>query len=176
MKDRSYQVLIAFISILFCSNISAKEKVSFEFLVPISAHQQKSFDREFKDGGESSYSLLQFWASWCHSCSGFMYDLDKLASDTRAPYFAISTDNEIEKAEKYLSKHPLFKRYDSRYWFDRGAKLKSFYKIDAVPTVVVVDIHGYVVWRTAGHLNSEDLFKLRQLLAQKKTIQKKKEV
>lgn len=164
--DRPHKLLILFLSILFCSNISAKEKVNFDFLVPISVHQQKPFDMGLEKGLESSYILLQFWASWCHSCSGFMYDLDKIVSDTNAPYFAIGTDDDIETAEKYLSKHPLFKRYASRYWFDGEAKLKNFYNIEAVPTVLLIDALGDVVWRTSGHLNSEALLRLRQLLSQ----------
>lgn len=171
-----HRYAIAVFLLVFCCSSSAQESINFNSLVAIGTDQQNTFKTEFNRNHDSNYTLLQFWASWCHSCAGFMYDLDKITADTQSPYFAINIDDKIQKAESYLATHPLFKRKASRYWFDANSKLKSYYDIDAVPAIVVIDSQGKSIWRATGHLNSEDLLKLRQLLLTNQISTTKKEV
>jgi len=102
--------------------------------------------------------LLQFWASWCHSCGALMWDIDELLS--RRPgvgYLAISLDDDDEAARGYIEKHGLFAKYRDRYFIDADRKLSASLEISTVPVVMLVDSTGNILVSAFGHLNSADL-------------------
>jgi thiol-disulfide isomerase/thioredoxin len=105
--------------------------------------------------------LLQFWASWCHSCGTIMWDMDKLVSQhSHVAYAAVSIDKDFADASTYLKKHALAKKYADNYFFDTGGKLTNFYQVKSVPTIILLDQNDNICFRTTGHLNSDDLFEL----------------
>jgi thiol-disulfide isomerase/thioredoxin len=136
--------------------------ISFESLTPIASESKVQQKYDFLVPEQNT--LVQFWASWCHSCSGFMYDLDKLASELQSPYLAINIDDNVQDAIDYLSKHPLYKQHPERYWYDQNQVIKSKLNITTVPTVMVIDSNKNVLWVTRGHLNSDDFLTLRRWL------------
>jgi len=102
--------------------------------------------------------LLQFWASWCHSCSAIMFDLDELLRkypDT--DYLAVSLDDERKDARQYIEKHSLFKKYNERYFIDQDKILARRLGVETVPTIILLDAAGIEIVRRSGHLNSTDL-------------------
>jgi thiol-disulfide isomerase/thioredoxin len=170
--DRTLKVALLILAISQTNFIFANSMVLYDSLVPFDQHQKNSTFSQLIlpqltqiQRTDKKYTLLQFWASWCHSCSGFMYDLDKISASTQSPYYAISIDNEFIDAKNYLAKHPLYKKHRSRFWFDQQSKLKQSLAITTVPTLVIIDHQGKIIWRTSGHLNSDDLFELKQLLS-----------
>ena len=113
--------------------------------------------------------LLQFWASWCHSCSAIMFDLDELLQkypDT--DYLAVSLDEKQVDAKQYISKHKLYQKYNDRYFIDEGKILATKLGVETVPTIILIDAAGNEVVRKSGHLNSADL---QQFSAGMKAIQ-----
>ncbi len=102
--------------------------------------------------------LLQFWASWCHSCASLMWDMDDIASrDERVKYVAVSLDDEPSDAAAYIQKHQLFEKYADRYFIDTTKSLSASLGIETVPTVLLVSADGRVLLTKSGHLNSTDL-------------------
>jgi thiol-disulfide isomerase/thioredoxin len=170
--DRTLKVALLILAITQINFTFANSMVLYDSLVPFHKNQQ---NRTFSQlilpqltqvhQTEKKYTLLQFWASWCHSCSGFMYDLDEISTSTQSPYYAISIDKKFIDAKNYLAKHPLYKKHKNRFWFDQQSKLKQSLAITTVPTLVIIDLQGKIIWRTSGHLNSDDLFELKQLLS-----------
>jgi len=105
--------------------------------------------------------LLQFWASWCHSCSSIMFDLDKLLKlypDT--DYLAVSMDEERDDALQYIQKHALYKKYNDHFFLDYDKILATKLGVETVPTVILFDAERNEVVRRSGHLNSNDLLQL----------------
>jgi len=155
---------LRFISMALLFNLSTcfADSISFESLTPIASQSkvQKKYDFLVPEKN----TLVQFWASWCHSCSGFMYDLDKLAREVQSPYLAINIDENVKDAIDYLSKHPLYKRHPDRYWYDQNEVIETTLNITTVPTVMVIDSNKKVLWVTIGHLNSDDFLSLRRWL------------
>lgn len=102
--------------------------------------------------------LLQFWASWCHSCGALMWDLDEILSRrVGVGYLAISIDDDEAAARGYIERHGLFAKYRDRYFMDTDRKLSASLDISAVPVVMLVDSQGNVLASAFGHLNSTDL-------------------
>ncbi|MCJ8274812.1 MAG: TlpA family protein disulfide reductase [Psychrosphaera sp.] len=157
---------------ILANGILVNSMAQYDSLVPFDKSPDNSQSiipllTQYQQTGQT-YTLLQFWASWCHSCAGFMYDLDQITAATQSPYFAISIDDKFIDAKNYLAKIPLYKKHTNRFWFDQQSKLKQSLNITTVPTVVIIDHQGMPIWRTSGHLNSDDLFKLKQLLSHNK--------
>jgi len=170
--DRFLKITLVILTITQSNFILANSKVLYDSLVPFEKNQKNSTFSQLIiphlseiQRTEQTYTLLQFWASWCHSCSGFMYDLDEISTSTQSPYYAISIDDKFIDAKNYLTKHPLYKKHRNRFWFDQQSKLKQSLAITTVPTLVIIDNQGKTIWRTSGHLNSDDLFELKQLLS-----------
>jgi thiol-disulfide isomerase/thioredoxin len=102
--------------------------------------------------------LLQFWASWCHSCGSLMWDMDDIASrHENVRYIAVSLDDDADAARAYIRKHKLYSKYSDRYFVDAGKTLASSLDIETVPSILVVSVAGDVSLRKSGHLNSSDL-------------------
>lgn len=113
--------------------------------------------------------MLQFWASWCHSCGGVMWELDGLsAAHPRVPYFAVSIDEALAEAAR-IKTHPLYARHPDRYLHDHEGALARRLAIEVVPAIVLLDCSGHERLRHVGHVNSSDLLRLRQALAELST-------
>jgi thiol-disulfide isomerase/thioredoxin len=107
---------------------------------------------------EDEMLLLQFWASWCHSCGSLMWDMDQLVSQNPGmKYIAVSLDDEIAAAENYIRKHSLYEKYSDRYFFDVDKQLSVSLGIESVPSILLVDGNGNILVKKSGHLNSADL-------------------
>ena len=105
--------------------------------------------------------LLQFWASWCHSCGSLMWDMDELTSDNAGvTYVAVSIDDEADDARTYIRKHRLFEKYSDRYFVDSEKALSGSLDVMTVPTILLIDADGKVLVRKSGHLNGADLREL----------------
>ena len=106
-------------------------------------------------------ALLQFWASWCQSCSGLMQELE--AVQEKYPpllYLAINIDSsldEAKKAELHQSTVP--------YIFDAQKSWAQKFDVQSVPTIIIVDAEGLLRFRHEGHLDAVTALKLNQALA-----------
>ena len=102
--------------------------------------------------------LMQFWASWCHSCGSLMWDMDEIVSaNDGVTYLAVSLDDDTDAARRYIRKHKLYSKYQDRYFVDHGKRLSAALGIETVPSILVVTPAGDVLLHKSGHLNSTDL-------------------
>jgi thiol-disulfide isomerase/thioredoxin len=116
--------------------------------------------------------LLQFWASWCHSCGTIMWDMDKLLSQHHHfAYAAVSIDSKFADASNYLKKHTLAKKHQDSFYFDKDGMMASQFKVKSVPTIILIDQYDNICFRTTGHLNSDDLFELSKIMKTMKNNQ-----
>ena len=105
--------------------------------------------------------LLQFWASWCHSCGAIMFDLDELAQKHPGiNYIAVSLDDEEASARQYIEKHKLYAKNPERYFLDQDKVLATSLGVKTVPTIILLTAEGIELVRKSGHLNSRDLQQL----------------
>lgn len=101
--------------------------------------------------------VLQFWASWCHSCAGIAEDIRTLVgSDRVAAHWAISTDAGYNDALRVAPEIHRWAGADVRVLHDQNGVWARKFSIETVPTVLLLDCHGRERTRILGHLNAED--------------------
>jgi len=107
--------------------------------------------------GADETLLIQFWASWCHSCGSLMWDMDEIVSrNDGVRYVAVSIDDDVDAARVYIRKHRLFEKYSDRYFVDSEKAFAASLDITTVPTILLVNSRGEVLVRKSGHLNAAD--------------------
>lgn len=115
-------------------------------------------------------TLLEFWATWCGPCQLPMQKLNKLAKEHRDEWggrvqlIAISIDEDVDGARRHLEAHDwrstrnlidaaLDRPVDEGVAF--GSVTAADYLINGVPTALLIDQQGKIVYR--GHPSSLDL-------------------
>ncbi len=107
---------------------------------------------------EAGVLLMQFWASWCHSCGSLMWDMDDIvSSNDGVSYLAVSLDEDPDAAAQYIRNHQLSTKSRDRYFLVGVKLLSASLGIDTVPSILVVTPTGDVLLHKSGHLNSTDL-------------------
>ena len=102
-------------------------------------------------------SLVQFWASWCHSRAATVFDaLDIKKRDDGLHYISVSIDEDKSAALSYLRKHPLAASISGSSYIDLHKAMRQTFNIQTVPTLLLIDSDGKVILRHEGHLNSKD--------------------
>lgn len=147
--------------LLFALNLASFAHAASEKLCPA--------DREYLQEARISCAhlkagvvLLQFWASWCPSCSSLTRDLEAVASARPTlRYIAISTDDQRDAAVRALVKLPEtrgFRLHDvNKRWAQR-------FLVQTVPTVIVLGVDGKTIYRHEGHLSAPDLLAIGLVL------------
>ena len=133
-----------------------------KFLDIVSLSDVDQFQATVKSGQPL---ILQFWASWCHSCGSVMWDLHDIVKQyPNTQYLSISIDDNRQTALNAIQQHQLYKKHSERYFIDANEQLTNWFAIKTVPTILFINADGKVVHRHSGHINSEDLFIFKKLL------------
>lgn len=149
----------------------------------VHAEIKPSWPREFHlmslDGKRQSHSadafrgqplLVQFWASWCRSCSGISSELEQIVTPLQQSgssglrFLSISIDETTEEARRtvqerrsgFLAQHS---------FHDARQNLRNSLKIDSVPTILLVARDGRIVLRKEGHLSASEYLEIKKTLS-----------
>jgi cytochrome c biogenesis protein CcmG/thiol:disulfide interchange protein DsbE len=92
---------------------------------------------------------LDFWASWCGPCRQSFPWMETMKSTYEAlglDIVAVNLDTHRSDADRFLKQfHPTF---DLR--FDPKGELAQFYKVEGMPTSVLIDRHGVTRFTHVG--------------------------
>ena len=100
----------------------------------------------------SSYAgkivYLDFWASWCAPCAESFPWLNAMQAKygQDLTVVGVNVDADARAADKFLQKHPA--RFDIVK--DPAGALPELYKIEGMPSAVILDGHGRVLHTHSG--------------------------
>lgn len=106
--------------------------------------------------------LLYFWATWCANCTLVKPDVIKLRHSIDESQLEIlgvnvGTGDSLERVKKYQEANPV----PWRVVFDSDQKVTRSYKVHGIPSFVLIDKEGNVVYQ--GTMPPEDVHKLLKL-------------
>jgi thiol-disulfide isomerase/thioredoxin len=94
-------------------------------------------------------TLIHFWATWCAPCREQMPILAQLEKDTRSTgihFIGINNDESAETASSYATE----KGYNWRHLHAPAGPQREAWKVDAIPTIFVVDATGKIILEEVG--------------------------
>lgn len=118
-----------------------------------------SLKEEFK----GKILILDFWASWCGPCKEslpFYEDLQKRYSPQGLQVLAVSVDEDPQSALDFIGK----RSFSIRILWDSNKELSKRLELKAIPTTLILDSSGKVLYRERGFVDSSKLKIEQQLL------------
>jgi thiol-disulfide isomerase/thioredoxin len=103
--------------------------------------------------------LILFWASWCHSCSGSMLELEKkmAAKSFKEQVVLVTTDEERESALAYFKKKKEAAHLMPQVYVDKGGEWASSLSVSSIPSIALFDKKGALVKKWDGKLNIDEI-------------------
>lgn len=96
---------------------------------------------------------VDFWASWCLPCAQSIPWLNRMNAryGEHMHFVGVNVDVRRRDADRFLSRHPI--NFD--VVFDPEGSLPQTYAIKGMPTAVLLDASGRVIWQHSGFRESE---------------------
>jgi len=95
--------------------------------------------------------MVNFWATWCPPCRRELPSMETLYQAFRDKDFTILAINQWETPDHvfaYMGQLEVFP--DFPILFDRDSSVSQAYSVKGLPTTVLIDRRGHVVYRAVG--------------------------
>jgi thiol-disulfide isomerase/thioredoxin len=165
-----YRTLLLFLSFLVfsCQSKTPVENITTAEADPFSLEEvrfQRMDGTEFGLSAEQkTYTVLHFWATWCKPCLAEFPELKaalpRLKSDSVA--FFLATEEDLDQIRAFEEK----RNFGLEFLHLKEATLADF-EVHALPTTLVLDSTGKVVYRHMGQLNWQEVTSIKDLISQK---------
>lgn len=101
--------------------------------------------------------VLQFWAIWCSPCKKEMYHLNKIQKkfkDRGVNIVCVNTDNLklVSKAKTHIKQ----KKYNFIVASDPSSQIFKKLNASVMPTTIIIDKSGKVVFRKEGYIIGDE--------------------
>jgi peroxiredoxin len=144
---------------------ASSENPAFPFYYELPFVAMRNFTLPCAGGGQLSLSqfrgkfvLLDFWATWCVPCHKQRSDLEKVLRKYKgSDLVVLGLNNEsMETTEAFIKKHsPIYPLL-----VDTRGSLASLYRANILPTLVLLDRSGRIVFKREGRLTYEQIEQL----------------
>lgn len=99
--------------------------------------------------------IINFWATWCPPCQAEIPDLSAFyaAHRDQVDFYAVNLQEEAQPVQKFMAE----RKADLPVLLDAKGTAATLYGVRAIPTTVVVNAEGTVVYRKTGGVTKEEL-------------------
>lgn len=125
---------------------------------PMPAYQAQTFDGKSFDLAteRGEVVLLNLWATWCPPCRGEIPDLQKMHDRYSGQGFKVIgvslDDSGTDTVKKFVADHKM----TYPVLLDPEGKLANIFQTSVVPTSVLIDRYGKIVWKQFGQIDPND--------------------
>jgi thiol-disulfide isomerase/thioredoxin len=153
--------LLIFAGLIGCQNGSVKQTEQHlpEKLVDRIQLVDLAGDIISLDSLKGKTIFLNYWATWCRPCLAEMPDMDKASKILSKENFIFlaASDEEIDKIKKFIA------RFDYSFQFVHSKTSVFDLDIMALPTTMVIDSKGEIVYNEVGARDWSDVKELEKL-------------
>lgn len=163
------RLIMVLLGIVFFARISladANERLPAKFQLP-GVYKGAIAQDDLK----GRFVLMQFWASWCTSCSSLMIQMQEFAEEHKAQnlkFVTVSVDEELSAAKSYFEHLPAdFKSLADFAYFDKAGDFAEKLRVKAIPSIMLISSSGEIVMQLTGHPNSSQIKDMERMLVKK---------
>jgi len=95
------------------------------------------------------YVVVNFWATWCPPCRGELPEMVRFAeyaAQKNIPFYAVDIQEKPAEVAGFLRS----KGYQLPVLMDANGQVARQYRISAIPTTLILDARGSIVFRKTG--------------------------
>ena len=106
---------------------------------------------------QGSLTVINFWATWCPPCKKEMPEFEQFYRENagKIAFYAINIQEPAERVQVFLKTG----KYTMPILLDSSGDVAKAYRVNAIPTTIIVDKGGKVVFRKSGAMSKEELDK-----------------
>ncbi len=99
--------------------------------------------------------VLNFWATWCPPCRSEMPELNEFALqyNGKVTFYGINVSEEFGVVNNFMYKNG----YSIPILLDSDGTVGNLFKIQYLPTTIVVDTNGVIRYRKSGPVTKKEL-------------------
>lgn len=99
--------------------------------------------------------IINFWATWCPPCQAEIPDLAAFYADHKdtVDFYAVNLQEDAPPVQKFMEE----RKAALPVLLDTQGAAANLYGVRAIPTTIVVDAEGKVIYRKTGGVTKEEL-------------------
>ena len=100
-------------------------------------------------------TVINFWATWCPPCRAELPGLAQFASNNEGSvqFYGIDLQESPQVVEAFLAEQKLV----LPVVYDRDGQVARMFAVRFIPTTIVTDAQGIIVFRKSGPVTAEEL-------------------
>jgi len=124
-------------------------KLSVDFSLPTLEGRSVTISNK-----NSQVTVINFWATWCPPCREEMPELNSFAEQRRSiAFYAVNIQESPDKVAAFMKQN----KYNMTVLLDKDGAVARLYRVNAIPTTIVIDRKGIIRYRKSGTVTLKEL-------------------